>query len=143
MTLSAVLTNKRVAHGVSQQGTPLMHGPTFMANPLACSVALASINLLLNSNWQQKVLEIESTLKQGLLPLKDLPEVTDCRVLGAIGVVEMKSMVDVATVQKLFIEHGVWIRPFGKLIYTMPPYIIESSQLETLTTSFQQVIKQL
>ena len=120
-----------------------MHGPTFMANPLACAVSLASLNLLESYDWKTKVKEIEKQLLADLSELKTNKAVADVRVLGAIGVVEMKEPVNMAKTQKQFVELGVWIRPFGKLVYLMPPYIIEKEDLQTLTDAIKKLVYSL
>ena len=136
MTLAATLCSAKVCDGIhADDNGVLMHGPTFMANPLACSVAIASIRLLLDSPWQKRVQLIGQQLLQGLEPCRDNPAVADVRVLGAIAVVEMKEAVNVAKVQSYLIEQGVWLRPFGKLIYTMPPFVMNSDDLSTVTSA--------
>lgn len=136
LTLAATLCNDKVADGIAQGAVPaLMHGPTYMANPLACAVALKSLQLVQQNQWPAQVKAIEQQLKLELEPCRNSPYVADVRVLGAIGVVEMKQNVDVAGMQKAFVELGVWIRPFGKLLYLMPPYIINKTQLTKLTSA--------
>lgn len=138
MTLSAVICNRKVAQGIDNH---FMHGPTFMANPLACHVALTSINMLLNSPWQNKVLAIEKQLKDELQACVNLPQVNELRVLGAIAVIEMKEAVDIDWFQSQMVAQGVWIRPFMNLIYLMPPFIIESKQISHITTAVLSTLK--
>jgi len=141
MTLSATLTSRHVADTISQ-GTAgcFMHGPTFMGNPLACAVAAESLAILQENHWPAQVAAIESQLAAALLPLRDHPAVADVRVLGAIGVVETQRPVNMAAMQQFFVEQGVWIRPFGRLIYLMPPYIISPAALAQLTHAISEAI---
>lgn len=141
MTLSATLTSRHVADTISQ-GTAgcFMHGPTFMGNPLACAVAAESLAILHENHWPAQVAAIESQLAAALLPLRDHPAVADVRVLGAIGVVETQRPVNMAAMQQFFVEQGVWIRPFGHLIYLMPPYIISPAALAQLTHAISEAI---
>jgi len=142
MTLAATLCSSKVCQGIHADGSGvLMHGPTFMANPLACAVALASLRLLLDSPWQQRVQNIEIQLQQGLEPCRELPSVADVRVLGAMGVIEMKETVDVANIQIHLMKQGVWLRPFGKLIYTMPPFVMGDDDLQQLTSAMVACIQ--
>jgi adenosylmethionine---8-amino-7-oxononanoate aminotransferase len=134
MTLAATICTAAVADAVSSgEGGGLMHGPTFMGNPLACAVALASLDLLADGGWQGRVGAIEAGLRAGLEPARGLPGVADVRVLGAIGVVQLEHQVDVAAVTATAVEHGVWLRPFRDLIYAMPPYVIDGQDLTTVT----------
>lgn len=140
LSLAATLATKRVAAGISSKGGVLMHGPTFMGNPLACAVAKASLSLLCGDQWQEDVLRIAAKLKEGLLPCIGLSGVKDVRVLGAIGVLEMEEQVNVIQLQHYFISQGVWIRPFGKCIYVMPPYVATDRDVETLTRAMRSAV---
>lgn len=140
MTLSAVLTNSLIAHGIKQ---PFMHGPTFMANPLACAVANASVQLLLDSDWQKNVKMIEQQLNKQLAVCADLPIVRSLRVLGGIGVVELVKEPDWHKIQGELVAAGVWLRPFKNLLYMMPPYIITEQQLTQVTDSIFRALNRL
>ena len=142
MGFAATLATSSVARTISS-GVPgiLMHGPTFTGNPLACAVANASLDALEEYNTvEERVKCIDTQLREALSPLARLDQVADARVLGAIGVVEIKEPVDVAAVQAELVEKGVWARPFGKLIYVMPPYIITPGELHALTSAIMQVV---
>ena len=138
MSLAATLARPHVAEAISAaRGAAgvLMHGPTFMGNPLACAIAVASIDLLLDTPWRKRVARVERELRRGLAPCGQLPQVADVRVLGAIGVVEMRAVVDVALTQERLVERGVWARPFGKLIYLMPAYVMTPRDLRRLCSA--------
>lgn len=141
MTLSATLTTTHVANTVcSGEAGCFMHGPTFMGNPLACAVANASLDLLADGHWQKQVKQIENQLAEQLPAIGQLPAVKAVRWLGAIGVVELYQPVDMAKIQKTFVDMGVWIRPFGTLVYTMPPFIISQQELRQLTSAIKAAV---
>ena len=142
MTLSAVMTTKEVADTISRgEAGVMMHGPTFMANPLACAVALESLRLLSETDMKARVAHIESVIKDAIAPAADFDNVADVRVLGTIGVIEMKEPVDVGEFQKRCVERGVWIRPFGRNVYIMPPYIITDDQLRYLIDQMIELVR--
>ncbi|WP_337840152.1 adenosylmethionine--8-amino-7-oxononanoate transaminase [Rheinheimera sp.] len=142
LSLAATLCNDKVAQGISHGEVPaLMHGPTYMANALACAVACASVSLIQQGQWQAQVQAIENQLKSGLAPCTSYPGVREVRVLGAIGVVEMLHPLDVALVQKRCVALGVWVRPFGNLLYLMPPFVIQPDELAILTDAVCQLSK--
>ncbi|HZM82532.1 MAG TPA: adenosylmethionine--8-amino-7-oxononanoate transaminase [Candidatus Limnocylindrales bacterium] len=134
MTLAAALCTGEVARGISSGEVPVLaHGPTFMGNPLACAVASASIELLLASDWRANVARIEAGLRAGLAGVSEHPAVREVRVLGAIGVIQLRSEVDIPAVTASAVAHGVWLRPFRDLIYTMPPYICTDDEISVIT----------
>ncbi|WP_372778579.1 adenosylmethionine--8-amino-7-oxononanoate transaminase [Litorivivens sp.] len=136
LSLAATLCSDEVSDVISRgEAGAFMHGPTFMGNPLACAIANASIDLLLSQDWQGEIQRIETALNKGLEPARTLECVNDVRVLGAIGVIELKTPLDLRTHQQRFVDNGVWVRPFGKLVYTMPPYIMSNEDLATLTAA--------
>ncbi|HEY7774425.1 MAG TPA: aminotransferase class III-fold pyridoxal phosphate-dependent enzyme, partial [Marinagarivorans sp.] len=140
MTLAATLCTNAIATTISESPAgALMHGPTFMGNPLACATANASIEVLLQTDWQQQVARLERDLTTGLMPIKERPGVRDVRVLGAIGVIEFEQAVNMQQLQPYIVEQGVWLRPFGRLLYTMPPYIMPSAQCQQLCSAMAQI----
>ena len=144
MTLSATLTTKHIAETISRgEAGVFMHGPTFMANPLACAVAAKSTELLISQDWQSNIQRIETQLRTALTPLQSLEYVHEVRVLGAIGVVELTFNVDMKTLQQEFVRRGIWVRPFGKLVYVMPPYVISTQELKTLLEQLVEVVVQM
>jgi adenosylmethionine-8-amino-7-oxononanoate aminotransferase len=144
LTLAATMCTTDIAHTISgNEPGALMHGPTFMANALACAVAVASVELLLDQDWRTRVLEIEAGLRDGLEPARSLPGVADVRVLGAIGVIEMADPVDVPAATAAALEHGIWLRPFRNLVYAMPPYICTQDEIGQITSAMVGVARAL
>jgi len=144
LSLAATLANARICDAIAA-GPPgtLMHGPTFMGNPLACAAAGASLDVLEAEPWQPRVAHIEARLRAALMSCRELPGVSDVRVLGAIGVVELEEPVDMSLVQPAFVERGAWIRPFGRLVYTMPPYVIGDDDLAIVTGAICSVLEEV
>ena len=143
LSMAATLATSDVSNTISSgKEKAFMHGPTFMGNPLACSVSLASVKLLLSMPWKRRIAEIENRLKEGLTECADSRSVADVRALGAIGVLEMKEPVDMKSIQRKLVEKGVWLRPFGKLLYTMPPYIISDEDLDRITCAMREIVKE-
>ena len=142
MSFAATLTTRHVGEVIStsQGGGALMHGPTFMGNPLACSVARAAGDLIDGGYWRSTVPRIEQELRRGLAPLADAEQVSSVRVLGAIGVVELAQPVDMKVATKVAVESGVWLRPFGKLVYSMPPFISTSSDIEKICAAMRNIV---
>ena len=140
LTLAATLCSREIAQTISShEPGALMHGPTFMANALACAVSVASVELLLSGDWRTSVRAIETDLRAGLSAAAELPGVADVRVLGAIGVVEMDRPVDLRVATSVAVDHGVWLRPFRNLIYAMPPYICTSDEIAQITSAMVAV----
>ena len=143
LTMSAVMTTKDVADTISAgEAGVLMHGPTFMANPLACAIAIESLKMLREQDMASRLSSMESSLRTLLAPARDLDGVADVRVLGSIGVVEMKRPVNVGRFQKKCVERGIWVRPFGRNVYVMPPYVISDSDLATLTGQMLEILEE-
>lgn len=141
MTLAATLTTEKIAQIISAGGAGcFMHGPTFMGNPLACAVALASLEIIKTGQWKSQIKRIESELEAGLAPARQLNSVAEVRVLGGIGVVERKAAVSLAEIQPMFVERGLWVRPFGRNVYLMPPYISSSEDIAALTNGVVEVL---
>ncbi|MBT7543539.1 MAG: adenosylmethionine--8-amino-7-oxononanoate transaminase [Gammaproteobacteria bacterium] len=141
MSLAATVVTKKIAKSISEKAPGIfMHGPTYMANPLACSVALANLNLLFSYDWEKNVKSIETILNDDLEKISKNKAVKDFRVIGAVGILEMKEKVDVGSIQKKFVQHGIWLRPFSNLIYVMPPYIISKKELKFLMKQLNTVI---
>jgi adenosylmethionine---8-amino-7-oxononanoate aminotransferase len=144
MSLAATLTTQKISESFAAgEAGVFMHGPTFMANPLACAVSLENLVLLESYDWQSTIQTIASQLQAELEPCRSLAAVKDVRVLGAIGVVELHAPVNMQVIQPRFVQEGVWLRPFGRLIYTMPPYIIQPSELNVITSAIYKIVAQI
>ena len=143
MSLAATLCTDKVAKGICEgEAGVFMHGPTFMANPLACAVACKSIDLLLQKDWKSQVNNLEANLLKGLAPAKEMDSVADVRVLGGIGIIELKEPVNMVEIQPKFVEAGIWVRPFGKLVYVLPPFVISDEDVSFLTDAMINVIRE-
>nr|WP_207626552.1 adenosylmethionine--8-amino-7-oxononanoate transaminase [Parendozoicomonas haliclonae] len=142
MTMAAVICSEHVSKTICDRSA-MMHGPTFMGNPLACSVACASLDIIATGEWQEQVANLEAGMKEGLEPCRDMAAVADVRVLGGIGVVELKQPVDMQVIQPRLVEEGVWVRPFGKLLYLLPPYVISKEELSFLCAAICRVVEEL
>ena len=144
MSLAATLCTDKVAKGICEgEAGVFMHGPTFMGNPLACAVANASLDILMTGEWVDQIKRIESGLEKGFAPVKSLPQVAEVRVLGGVGVIEMVEAVHMPTVQPMFVQEGVWVRPFGKNVYVLPPYVINDEDLAFLCNAMVNVVNKL
>lgn len=144
LSLAATLCTPEISTVISAgEAGAFMHGPTFMGNPLACAIANASIELLLSQDWQSEIRRIEQALATGLAPARSLPQVADVRVLGAIGVIELHTALNLREAQPRFVDNGVWVRPFGKLVYTMPPYIMNNDDIALLTDAMVRTVASL
>ena len=144
LTLAATLCSRQIAHTISAgEAGVLMHGPTFMANPLACAVSVASVELLLAQDWRTRVAEISADLRSGLSPARDLPGVADVRVCGAIGVIECVKQVDIASLTPVALDRGVWLRPFRNLIYAMPPYISTPAEVAQICSTMVELARRV
>jgi adenosylmethionine-8-amino-7-oxononanoate aminotransferase len=141
LTLAAVLCSGDVARGIagSESGV-LMHGPTYMGNPLACAVALANLDLLATGAWRDDVARVHRGLTDGLAGCRDLPGVADVRTLGAVGVVELRRPVDVVAATEAALDHGVWLRPFRNLVYTMPPYVASDDDVASICSAIHAAV---
>jgi adenosylmethionine-8-amino-7-oxononanoate aminotransferase len=142
LSLAATLCSTEIAHTISGgEAGALMHGPTFMANPLACAVSVASVELLLGQDWRSRIAQISAGLADGLEPARALPGVIDVRVCGAIGVIECDRPVDLAVTTPAALDHGVWLRPFRNLVYAMPPYICPPAEISQVTSAMVEVAR--
>lgn len=144
MSFAATICTRTIAESISGAAPGVfMHGPTFMANPLACAVAVASIKLLIESPWSNTIKSIETQLRHNFAQFENLKIVKQTRTLGAIGVIELTQAVDMKTIQPAFVRHGVWVRPFGKLVYIMPPYVITNAELQTLVQAIYNTLQEI